>query len=347
MTKNLHEPSNETEIARQGYRIRQLERRPASTGGAGGGASCLPYAIISFAQFPGETVASDTETLFGTLPDFGDEYESDSAVFDTDGANGKINIFERGLYLAEASIQWDGDISGIKLVRVEWSGTEFTGEALTTVSEISIDEDETTQRSLVFVTGEPVASVTATFEQRSGSPQDVIRAAIKVIKLADYPATDDCSAGGAPVSWLSLDADTSVASGPPATTILAGAENSFDSDPTVLLADTANGWIDILEPGFYLAKFRGCWGSAATTVSALISWEADTIGSSPCGSSFDLFEDASGSAWGLTGSDLIVDIAATSRVRPSIQHVTGAPRDVTFAYLAVTRVSPYDETPSS
>jgi hypothetical protein len=358
MTKNLHEPSNETEIARQGYRIRQLERRPASTGGAAGGATCLPYAIISFAQFPGETVASDTETLFGTLPDFGDEYESDSAVFDTDGVNGKINIFERGLYLAEASIQWDGDISGIKLVRVEWSGTEFTGEALTTVSEISIDEDETTQRSLVFVTGEPVASVTATFEQRSGSPQDVIRASLKVIRLAEYPAEGGCSGSGTPFVKMVRDTNAAITTAIVTNPFLDDGGTTFDDSGNddifkIVAATTpARFIVEIYRPGIFISRLGGAFSSLSSGI-IRGNIESAVVQDSEPGNNVYTYAvaDATSSFTGLTDEIIVTQemltLAESSNlnwIQPRVQHNFGSSRNWqgTFntIYLPLPEVTP-------
>jgi hypothetical protein len=73
VSKNLHEPSTQTEISNQGYRIRQLERRPAS--GSSGG---LPFASVFADEFV-LTVDTDTCTPCALSP--GQLFTNDADVF--------------------------------------------------------------------------------------------------------------------------------------------------------------------------------------------------------------------------------------------------------------------------
>lgn len=149
-------------------------------------AGALAYAVIAADYSPlGVAVATATPTTYASLPDFTASYVSDASLFTVDRAAGSITYQKEGLYIAEAAVQFDAAFAGTKIVNVEWAATSFDVQAIWT-EELEISSDHCHAQSLVFPQGEGFG-VTASFEQRSGVGQFLLRCSLKVCRLIEYP----------------------------------------------------------------------------------------------------------------------------------------------------------------
>lgn len=192
MTKPVTEPTPALEASNYGYRIRQLERRPAPVSEAG----ALPYAWLrwsyvgnGFTPFP---AADSTVYSFYDLNIFGSGgmswYTSDITIFSPDEVNGFINTDPAVIGVLHSRVYAEFDSVDYDFVqsRQTWLSTEDISGGPS--ADFVTGWANPGNFLLGIPTGESAPSLQAEFQQTSGVTEDLLGLSLLIVRDAVYPA---------------------------------------------------------------------------------------------------------------------------------------------------------------